>query len=206
MKRKATSKRGQRAGVASAERLVIRIQLRGISPPIWREINVPDSYSLLQLHRCIQLVFGWLDYHLFEFQFDARRFEAAHEEAQGERAENVVLRELKLPVGTTMLYIYDMGDYWEHDLSVQAILPDLPPSPSGRRDPCAYLVNGARAAPPEDAGGSPGYEQAIVAYNRRADKDDEDVVKWLGPGFNPDLFDRWACNHALVLATAWGVI
>lgn len=206
MKRKPVSKTGHRARVAPPVRLVFRIQLRDIEPLIWREINVPDSYSLLQLHRCIQLVFSWLDYHLFEFQFGDRRFEAADEEAEGESAEGVRLRDLTLTVGMTLLYIYDMGDYWEHDLRVQAVLPELPPSPNGRLNPCAYLIDGARAAPPEDAGGAHGYEQAIVAYLRRADHNDEDVVKWLGEGFDPNLFDRRACNHALVLATAWGVI
>ncbi|MDP9177375.1 MAG: plasmid pRiA4b ORF-3 family protein [Gemmatimonadota bacterium] len=95
--------------------------MRHIKPPIWREIDVPDNYSLLQLHRCIQLVFGWLDYHLFEFQVGNRRFEAADPEAEGEDAARVKLRELKLTPRSSFLYIYDMGDSWEHDITVRAV-------------------------------------------------------------------------------------
>ena len=86
MIRKASTKSIRRTEPARARRFVLRITLRHIEPTIWREITVPDSYSLLQLHRCIQLVFGWLDYHLFEFEIGARRFEAPHPEAERERA------------------------------------------------------------------------------------------------------------------------
>lgn len=206
MIRKATSKKSRRTKPLPSRRLTLRIQLRDIAPLIWREVNVPDEYSLLQLHRCIQLVFGWLDYHLFEFQVGARRFEASNAEAEGEPAEGVALRDLELTAGAQLLYIYDMGDYWEHDVLVQAVSPALPVSPYGEVDLCAYVHAGARAAPPEDAGGAHGYAEAVEAYARRADEEDEAVVTWLGPDFDPERFDRWACNHALVLATAWGVI
>lgn len=203
MIQKVASKRTRRTGQSRPQRLVLRVTLRHVAPPIWREISIPDAYSLLQLHRCIQLVFGWLDYHLFAFQVGARHFEATDSEAEGEPTELVRLRDLELTTHSSFLYVYDMGDYWEHDIAVRRIAA-IPADEE--RDLCAYLVDGARAAPPEDVGGPPGYEQAIAAFGRRADGDDEDLIRWLGPDFDSELFDRRAGNHSLVLATAWGVI
>ena len=48
--------------------LRIRIELIGVSPPIWREILVPARYSIWDLHVAIQDAMGWLDYHLHEFR------------------------------------------------------------------------------------------------------------------------------------------
>lgn len=203
MVQKTVSKRARRPEPARPRRLALRVTLRHVEPAIWREITVPDSYSLLQLHRCIQLVFGWLDYHLFEFQVSRRKFRAPDSEAEGERADLVRLRDVDLSSTASFLYVYDMGDYWEHDIGVRSIVAESAPEAP---DVCAYLIGGARAAPPEDVGGPPGYEQALAAFAQRTRGEPADFVEWLGPGFDPELFDLRAGNHALVLATAWGVI
>lgn len=36
-----------------------KITLRGTSPPVWRRIQVPASYTLFQLHRAIVSAMGW---------------------------------------------------------------------------------------------------------------------------------------------------
>ena len=46
-----------------------KIQIKGISkPPVWRKVIVPANFTFLQFHSVIQTVFGWEDYHLFEFE------------------------------------------------------------------------------------------------------------------------------------------
>jgi hypothetical protein len=45
----------------------LRITVDKITPPIWRVIQVPESYSLNQLHHIIQIAFGWWNYHLYMF-------------------------------------------------------------------------------------------------------------------------------------------
>ena len=42
----------------------LRIQLRGISPPIWRRLLIPVTSTILNLHEAIQAVMGWEDIHL----------------------------------------------------------------------------------------------------------------------------------------------
>jgi len=47
-----------------------RITLRGIAPPVWRQIEVPATCSLWDLHVAIQDAMGWKDCHLHAFRFD----------------------------------------------------------------------------------------------------------------------------------------
>jgi hypothetical protein len=164
---------------------------------------VPDSYSLEQLHRCIQLGFAWLDYHLYEFQVGSRRLERPDEEAEGENAAVVTLADLSVKVGDRFVYLYDMGDYWLHDVEVLGAQPlDIDDDP----DLLAYLIGGERAAPPEDAGGPPGYADLVNAFRKPSSAASRELLTWAGPGFDPDVFDLRAGNHSMVLASAWGVI
>ena len=45
----------------------LRIQLSGISPPIWRRILVAADCTIAELHQTIQLAMGWTDEHLHQF-------------------------------------------------------------------------------------------------------------------------------------------
>ena len=45
-----------------------KISLKGIRPPIWRRIQVPETYTFWDLHVAIQDSMGWLDCHLHEFE------------------------------------------------------------------------------------------------------------------------------------------
>jgi len=50
-----------------------KITLEGIRPPIWRRIQVPETYTFWDFHVAIQDVMGWLDYHLHEFEIQKIR-------------------------------------------------------------------------------------------------------------------------------------
>ena len=45
-----------------------KIALKGIKPPIWRRIQVPETYTFWDLHVAIQDAMGWEDYHLHGFE------------------------------------------------------------------------------------------------------------------------------------------
>ena len=51
----------------------LRIDLLGSDPPIWREIEVPTSMTLKQLHAVVQAAMGWEDAHLWEFAVGRER-------------------------------------------------------------------------------------------------------------------------------------
>src|SRR5690606_13424254 len=46
----------------------LKLSMRGITPQIWRRIQVPENYTFLKLHDAIQAVMSWEDYHLHEFE------------------------------------------------------------------------------------------------------------------------------------------
>jgi hypothetical protein len=45
-----------------------KIALEDSKPPIWRRIQVPETYTFWDLHVAIQDAMGWIDYHLHEFE------------------------------------------------------------------------------------------------------------------------------------------
>ncbi len=48
----------------------MKVTLEDISPPIWRRIQVTSDTTLSRLHRILQIIMGWSDYHLHEFAID----------------------------------------------------------------------------------------------------------------------------------------
>ncbi len=50
-----------------AKILELKIVLDGIKPKIWRRFLVEDSISFNRLHKTIQTVMGWDDYHMYKF-------------------------------------------------------------------------------------------------------------------------------------------
>ena len=53
---------------------VLRVELQGIEPLIWRRVAVRTELSLTDVHRVIQAAMGWLDCHLWHFEADGRRY------------------------------------------------------------------------------------------------------------------------------------
>ncbi len=48
--------------------LQLKIAVEWISPEIWRRFLVKDKISFEDLHNIIQVIMGWENYHMFEFQ------------------------------------------------------------------------------------------------------------------------------------------
>lgn len=182
--------------------LVFRVALQEIDPPIWRRVSVPDHYTLHQLHRILQLLFGWLDYHLYEFRIAERRFEAPDEEAEHEDSTALDLRSLKLEVGARFEYIYDFGDDWVHEF----ILEEVFPVDGEDMDVFPRLLGGERAGPHEDSGGPGRYQEMVEALRNRRHPEHREFRAWLEPTYDPERFDPWLANQNLILAAAWGAI
>lgn len=182
--------------------LELRITLAEIEPPIWRRVRVPDAYTLHQLHRVIQLVFGWLDYHLYLFQAGERRFEEPLEDAEYEDSTAVRLRDLALSPDARLTYTYDFGDHWVHEIVVEGVYIVAPMD----GDPSLpVLRDGERAGPPEDCGGPDGYAEMLLALADPDHPEHGHYRLWAGD-YDPDPFDLRTARHNLVLAAAWGAI
>src|SRR5258708_18438386 len=89
----------------------LHIDLIDSDQPIWREVEVPLAMTLKQLHGTIQAAMGWEDAHLWEFTLGRERIGSS-------RAARLTLQDLLRPRVTKLGYTYDMGDCWQHQLTL----------------------------------------------------------------------------------------
>ncbi len=171
----------------------LKITLRHSKPPIWRRVLVPGSMTLEDLHEIIQIVMGWEDDHLHEFEIGGKSYSSARFQLDDVYDESrVTLQEVAPPPGKQFTYIYDFGDWWEHVIKVEDVFP---PQPGQRYPQC---IGGRRAAPPEDVGGMWGYYHFLEALNNPEHPDHEHFVDWWGDEpFDPNAFDPEEVNEVL---------
>jgi hypothetical protein len=101
---------------------VLSIEIEYIEPLIWRRVAVPTSMTLKGLHKVIQAAMAWLDYHLWEFTADERKYGILipDDHEWNKRINNAASTKLSalLTTGVTEFgYMYDFGDNWEHRIS-----------------------------------------------------------------------------------------
>jgi Plasmid pRiA4b ORF-3-like protein len=179
----------------AAALLQLKFTLTGVRPPIWRRLLVANQISLKRLHEIVQAVAGWENTHLHEFDIAEKRYgqPAPREVVPVENEALFRLHSLPLSRGTSFTYVYDFGDHWEVEVKVERVLP--PDS----RAPFAFVIEGARAFPPEDSGGVAGYEEFLEVLSDPSDPDYEEYREWAGEDFNPERFDLGMTNERLRL-------
>jgi hypothetical protein len=175
----------------------LKVKLKDIRPVIWRRIQVNGSTTLYKLHDILQVAMGWENCHLYEFEIAGRRYGPPDDEfagmAFGEPAvddKKAKLSEVAPVVKCRLLYTYDFGDGWEHDVTVEKILPD---EKGGQYPVC---LAGERACPPEDCGGPWGYADLLEAIEHPDDPDSEELLEWAGD-FDPEKFNIDQINKRL---------
>ena len=89
-----------------------------------------------------------------------------------------------VPEGPRIVYTYDYGDNWRHDVIVEEVRDGAPD-----RDYPAF-VDGARRCPPEDVGGPHGFMDFLEAVLDPAHEQHGDMVRWYGGPFDPISFDE----------------
>ncbi|MEW9824916.1 MAG: plasmid pRiA4b ORF-3 family protein (plasmid) [Candidatus Symbiodolus clandestinus] len=174
------------------ELLELHIELAGISPVIWRRILIPSTTTLGKLHTVIQLAFSWRDYHLHEFSIRDKRYGIPDPELNwGEpiRSEKGILLTRALNNTDNFKYIYDFGDDWEHIIKVEKRLPYDPD-----RGLSIMCLEGKNAAPPEDVGGIPGYEEFVEVMGNSQHPEHHRMLGWYGELFDPTRFDKYVLN------------
>jgi len=170
----------------------IKITLKHSKPPIWRRLLVASDITLYRLHLIIQEAMPWSNSHLHQFtvgeiEYSDPAFDL--EDTKDERRAK--LHTIAPTEGARFEYIYDFGDYWEHVIEVEKILPDDP----GRKLP--VCIKGKRACPPEDVGSIWGYDTFLEALSDPNHPDHAMYSEWIGGKFDPEAFDLAAINDGL---------
>ena len=141
-----------------------------------RVLAISADATFKQLHKAIQRIFCWQDYHLYCFEILNNEMEIiasvmcnADKDALQGYAVSAKLRKL-LGDGCRLVYTYDYGDDWKHYIEAKYVddytnaLPDC--------------LIGEGDAPPEDVGGVDGYLEFKRIIGDKSDPEHDEMLEW----------------------------
>ncbi len=175
----------------------IKVTLLDSDPPIWRRLRLPGNSSLARFDQVIQTAMGWTNSHAHMFEVGSMRYGDPEMdwEAEVQDERKVRLAAVANQPGATLIYEYDMGDSWRHEIVVEEVVADAGDVA------VPTCVAGARACPPEDCGGIHGYYDMLERLRNPGSDDYEETRAWIedatGGPFDPDVFDLKDVNRAL---------
>ena len=103
---------------------LLKVQLKGAKPPVWRRILISSKKRFSDLHYAIQREFGWDNDHLAAFYADKGfRDEFCMSEYPGEFSPDPKLERYLCP-GVAFSYLFDFGDCWRHVITVEKEVSD----------------------------------------------------------------------------------
>jgi hypothetical protein len=118
-----------------------KIMLRNYRPLVWRRIEINCAATFEELHEAIQEAFGWSGMHLHDFTFKNPQFFNKIQRIEGipptrgtefddgwemegdYKEDQAKLYEIFSLGVSRVLYTYDFGDNWEHNIILEAVLP-----------------------------------------------------------------------------------
>ena len=168
--------------MTNSKQLVIyqlKIFILDISPMIWRRVKVRSDSTIADLHYIIQIAMGWTDSHLHRFVIHGKDYGVAQIGGINftDDPTEIKLADFAWKVKEQFLYEYDFGDFWQHQIRVEAILT------SKSKSLVPVCVTGKGACPPEDCGGAEHFmaqKQHYLTYyisERLAEIDEEIEVE-----------------------------
>lgn len=171
----------------------LKVTLRHTRPPIWRRLQVRGDTTLGRLHHVLQVAMGWTDSHMHQFVTKGKYYGVAAPDLglDRENEDKIRLDQVLRKPKERMIYEYDFGDSWEHDVVVEKLLPV---QPGRRRYP--MVTGGRRACPPEDCGGIPGYYHLLEVLGNPNHPEHEELLEWSGGEYDPERFDVQEVNRA----------
>jgi Plasmid pRiA4b ORF-3-like protein len=171
----------------------LKITLSDSKPPIWRRVIVPANIPLHRLHKVIQTIMGWTDSHLHQFCVGSKCYGEPDSDSDFEPLDErcYTLLDLAPKSGRKLIYEYDFGDDWKHEVVVEKVLPA---DPSFKHPIC---LAGEYACPPEDCGGIGGYYEFVTALAYPDHEEHVDMKNWIGRRWDVKHFDLEGTNARL---------
>ena len=172
----------------------MKITLMDLQPSIWRRVEVEDC-TLLRLHKIIQVSMGWKNRRAWAFMIDGQEYGDDVIDSGGIR-EFASARKTKLSQFVNrgvkrFLYVYDLGDNWQHVIQVEKVLE------TDHHVEYPRCIKGSRACPPEDCGGPWGYEKFLDIIPFPDHEQYEDMMALVGGEFDSEAFDTETVNQEL---------
>lgn len=173
-----------RPSAANSKTYRLKVTLRGSRPPIWRRLEVDAGVTLAQLHDILQIAMGWTDSHLHQLRHGTKYYGPPDPEMGMERYDErrVHLCQVLRRPKDRMVYEYDFGDGWEHDVVLEVV------GEVGGGKSSTRVLAGKGACPPEDVGGIGGYYQFLEAIHNPKHPEHLDMLEW-GDPVDPDAFE-----------------
>ena len=191
----ATRSKGEGIVTKEAKIYQLKITLKYIRPPIWRRIQIRRDITLAELHLILQAGMGWTNSHLHQFRVGKTYYGDPDIDEFGDMnlkdERKLRLSKLLSKPKQKIVYEYDFGDGWEHEILLEKIVPAEP----GIQYP--RCLGGARACPPEDCGGVGGYAEFLAAIRDPNHEEHDEYLDWIGGEFDPEEFDVEDFDNAL---------
>lgn len=164
-----------------------------------RRFIVPADISFERLHKVLQKVFDWNDCHLYDFAVLNGKGKplmrlVADEEGLSYDDNAVLMHGHTLPEYLTeadsIVYTYDMGDSWEHEITLVRIIDE-----HDQESP--YLLEAIGQAPPEDVGGVGGFIDFREIMMNPDHPDYAETKEWAGY-WSPELRE-WEARPRVIV-------
>ena len=156
----------------------LKITLKGTSPPVWRRIWIPADMTFRNLHEAIQYLFGWMDYHLYDFEIAREHVKILCDDGEAfEFERDTVFKDMDTPLHTylkekmKLVYTYDYGDNWEHVILVE--------KQSEEAQSQIKLLKWKQDNLAEDAGNVDGYQEIVAKAADETNEEHEKMKNWL---------------------------
>lgn len=175
----------------------VKISLNESKPKIWRRLLIPSDLLLSDFHKVIQTSMGWTNSHLHQFIKDDTFYTVKMpDDDLWDELNNVDYKKIKVSdlmknEKDEIVYEYDFGDGWMHDIVLEKILP------VDKNKKYPVCVSGKNNCPPEDCGGISGYTTMLKILKRPDHEEYESYINWLGGGFDPQYFNIYKVNELL---------
>ncbi len=159
---------------------------------------IQSDMLLSDFHKVIQTSMGWTNSHLHLFNKNETCYaEKTADDFTWEELGHVDYQEMKvldllINEGEKIIYKYDFGDGWKHDVILEQILP-------GEENELMkpICLAGKMNCPPEDCGGISGYSDMLEILKNPDHEEYESFIEWLGAKFDPEHFNLNKVNKML---------
>ncbi len=164
----------------------LEITLMECHVEVTRTLIVPACIRLDYFSEVLLYTMGWRNSHLHEFQTQSGNYGIKNpdwdDDLKNERRSK--LSSIAKPKTPHFEYIYDYGDSWMHFVKVIDFnCNEIPPKR------LFFCTEATGACPPEDVGGTPGYEDFCAAVNDPNHTEHEEMTDWVY-SFYPDS-QKW---------------